>query len=224
MSASDAPLRSASDARRSASEAPLRGAGLRTRSGNAMARTRAAILEAAAACVEQVGARRTTMSQVAATGGVAKATLYNHFRTKDDVLAALVEARVAAAVEQCQGRAPADALELAAAALRNDPALRRVAQEEPALLVPLAVPGDGRPWAQLRAGLTQVLGGPEQVELVLRWLLSQLLWPAAPGAGAAVAGALAAGASAGPAEGTPRTSAHPSGLGWPDGPARLRTR
>ncbi|MCW2681146.1 MAG: transcriptional regulator, TetR family, partial [Frankiales bacterium] len=122
----------------SASDAPQRDPGLRTRSGNAMLRTRGAILDAAAACVERSGVRRTTMSAIAATGGVAKATLYNHFRTKDDVLAALVEARVAALAAECTGRSIADALEHAAAVLRESAALRRVAQEEPALLVPLA--------------------------------------------------------------------------------------
>jgi len=36
------------------------------------------------------------MNDIAAQAGVAKATLYNHFRTKDDVWSALVEAEVRA--------------------------------------------------------------------------------------------------------------------------------
>ena len=204
----------------SASDAPLRDPGLRTRSGNAMQRTRAAILDAAEACVEASGVRRTTMSEIATTGGVAKATLYNHFRTKDDVLAALVEARVAGLAAAVEGRPVAEALEHVAAALRESGSLRRVAQEEPALLVPLAVPGEGRAWQAARAAVVALVGAPSS-ELVLRWLASQLLWPAEPGAAAVLAAAVAPGASSVPEQGRPEGSA---GLGWPGGPDRLRTR
>lgn len=224
----------------SASDAPKRAAGLRTRSGNAMLRTRVAILEAAAVCVERSGVRRTTMSDVAATGGVAKATLYNHFRTKDDVLAALVLAQLSGLVEACVEMAAekglADALELAAAELGASGALRRVAAQEPALLVPLTTPAEARGWQAARAGIAQVLtvagaaAGAGQVELVLRWLLSQLWWPVEIGStGAqALATSLAApqrlGASTVPEQGRPRSRAQGSGLGWPGGPATLPLR
>ena len=204
----------------SASDAPLRDPGLRTRSGNAMQRTRVAILDAAEACVAAAGVRRTTMSEIASRGGVAKATLYNHFRTTDDVLAALVEARVAGLAAAVEGRPVFDALEHVATVLRESAALRRVAQEEPALLVPLAVPGEVRGWDAARSAVVALVGA-ESAELVLRWLVSQLLWPAEPGAAAAVAGALAPGASSVPEQGRPESSA---GLGWPGGPDRLRTR
>ena len=63
--------------------------GTRTRAGNAMNRTRAALLDGARRAVEMSGTK-ITMAQVAASAGVAKATLYNHFRTRDAVLSALV--------------------------------------------------------------------------------------------------------------------------------------
>ncbi len=189
----------------SASDAPVRDRGLRTRSGNAMLRTRAAILDAAEACVEQHGVRRTTMSEIATTGGVAKATLYNHFRTKHDVLAALVETRVEQLAAACAGRPVTEALEHAAAVLRDSTALRKVREDEPALLAPLAVPGEGRAWTAARTAVTD-LAGPRAAELVLRWLLSQLLWPAQAGAAAALGG------SAAPEQGR---STGGAGLGWP---------
>src|SRR5947209_6872486 len=76
-----------------ASAAPVRERGTRTRAGNAMSRTRTALLGGAARAVE-VSGTKITMAQVAAAGGVAKATLYNHFRTRGAVLAALVEHEV----------------------------------------------------------------------------------------------------------------------------------
>ena len=230
----------------SASDAPQRDPGLRTRSGNAMARTRGAILQAAATCVEQSGVRRTTMSEIAVTGGVAKATLYNHFRTKDDVLSALVEAQVADLGEQCAALVLPDpllpdrpaglavALQHAAQVLAESRPLRRVAADEPALLVPLAVPGEGRGWLQVRAAVAHVLAasgappGDDEVELVLRWLLSQLLWPAGPEAASTAADglvrAVGAGASSVPEQGRAGGEAQPAGLGWPAGPDRLGAR
>ncbi len=201
------------------SDLPLRQVGTRTRSGNAMLRTRTAIVDAAALCIERDGVRRTTMSEVAEAASIAKATLYNHFRTKGDVLAALVDLRIAAVAAQCcalgdasapgasgaprsadagagavpTGQAPDDGTVLAAVLIRAATGLadcgplRRVAAEEPTLLLPLLAPGAGRGWDRTRAAVGQVLAAagtdatPELVDVVLRWLVGQLLWPLAPG-------------------------------------------
>ena len=50
---------------------PRRERGLRSRAGNAMGRTRAAVLDGAARAVEKHGARRATMSDIASFAGVA---------------------------------------------------------------------------------------------------------------------------------------------------------
>ena len=208
----------------SASDAPQRQAGLRTRSGNAMLRTRSAILDAAARTIAEHGVRRTTMARIAAEGGIAKATLYNHFRTKDDVLAALVEARVATLAQECAaagGLQPA--LEHAARELASYGPLRRVAADEPDLLLPLLVPGEGRGWEQARAGIQQLVAAPEEVEVVLRWLLSGLLWPAEVTSAAVLVRGLQ-GASAAAPPGRGEGTAQSVGLGWPAAPDRLRTR
>ena len=52
--------------------------------------TRRGLLEGAARAFADNGVRRSTMQSIAAAAGVAKATLYNHFRTKDDVARALL--------------------------------------------------------------------------------------------------------------------------------------
>jgi AcrR family transcriptional regulator len=154
-----------------------------------MARTRAALLEAAGECLSRYGIRKTTMVDVAARSKVAKATLYNHFRTKDDLLVAYVEERVASlsrtavATASAEGLGPA--LEEVATVLADDPVLRRAATQEPALLAPLAAPSDTRGWALARTGAADVLVAARvpstaaDVDLVLRWVVSQLLWPGA---------------------------------------------
>ncbi len=122
--------------------------GLHVRAGNSMVRTRAGLLDGAVSCIEREGLRRLTMSAVATRSGVAKATLYNHFRTKDDVLRALVAREVvlvADAADAAAGAAPAGtapaAVGLARAAreVAEHVALRRVAAEDPGALLPLLV-------------------------------------------------------------------------------------
>jgi AcrR family transcriptional regulator len=178
----------------SASDAPVRVTGTRARAGNAMARTRGALLEAAGECLGRYGIRKTTMVDVASRSRVAKATLYNHFRTKDDLLAAYVEDRVASLVATASATASEHGLVAAlrgvASALAADAPLRRAATEEPGLLAPLAVPGPGRGWVVAKQGAAAVLtaGGvdpsADAVEALLRWVTSQLLWPATDGGGA----------------------------------------
>lgn len=65
-----------------------------------MARTRAGVLAAAVGVVAERGTRRASMADLAEAAGVAKGTLYNHFRTKDDVWAALVEAEAHALIQE----------------------------------------------------------------------------------------------------------------------------
>jgi AcrR family transcriptional regulator len=171
-----------------ASAAPVRAAGTHTRSGNAMLRTRTAILEATSRCVERHGVRKTTMSNVSSQAKVAKATLYNHFRTKDDLLAALVESRVEQLTAECSelaGAGLAPALEHAARTVGESAPLRRVATDEPAVHALLGAPAQGRLWDLARDGVETVLresgapSDPVSVAVVLRWLCGLVMWPAA---------------------------------------------
>lgn len=209
----------------SPSDAPVRAAGIHTRSGNAMLRTRAAILDAASTCVELRGVRKTTMSDVSSTGRVAKATLYNHFRTKDDLLDALVLSRIEALGAQCAevaGKGLAGALELAAAVLAASEPLRRVAQDEPAVLAALAVPGDGRLWDAARTAVVSVLRAADApsdrpaADLVLRWVLAQAAWPGSREEVSLGAQILEDGLGQAPADEEPAEGFEPlRGLGWP---------
>ena len=190
---------------------PRSAAGTRARGGNAMARTRVAVLAGALRSVEASGARRTTMTDVAVQGGIAKATVYNHFRAKSDVYAALVESEVVTLGRECAQRAEeavtrpgardglAEAVEHAAVRLSEHRALRRLASEEPEVLARLLQPDGGPAWQQARAAVARVLEvtGREQtpaaLDAVLRTVASHLSWPAERAAAAAAADLLASG-------------------------------
>ena len=175
---------------------PQRAGGTRSRAGNAMARTRAGLLDGALRAVAKHGTRHTTMHDIAALAGVAKATLYNHFRTKDDVWAALVEAEVRGIAAECADLPLVDALAQAAVRLSEHPALRHVAETEPAALAGLLT---RRPhsagWSAaeeaVRGRLAAACLGGE--DLVLRWLSSYLARPSRPGPIRAAAEALVRG-------------------------------
>jgi AcrR family transcriptional regulator len=166
-----------------------------------MARTRAAVLEGAALSIARYGSRRTTMADIAASGGIAKATLYNHFRRKADVYVALVEAEVRRIAAEAADLAPSDlatALTHAAEQVGCHPAVRRLAVDEPEVLaVMLALTGAEQP-SLPRSSVAAVLAAagyearPDRVDLVLRWVAGHLAVPGTP-ASRAAGGVLLAG-------------------------------
>jgi AcrR family transcriptional regulator len=165
-----------------ASAAPVREAGTRSRAGNAMNRTRAALLDGARRAVEASGTK-ITMAQVAASAGVAKATLYNHFRTREAVLDALLQDEVRVLTERAAGKPLADALAATAAAISESPLLRTLARIEPATVAGLGrIDRTAIGWQRARAAVDAALAADARGggELVLRWLASFLLSPARP--------------------------------------------
>lgn len=177
------------------SAAPVCSVGTRTRAGNAMDRTRAALLDGARHAVG-VNGTRITMAQVAAGAGVAKATLYNHFRTKDAVLSALVADEVARLAAGATGRPLEQQLALAAETICEHPLLRAVAASEPAAVAALArVDPSARGWQLATDAVTAALAteGRAGAPLVLRWLASFVITPAGRPAIAADVAVLLAG-------------------------------
>ena len=171
-----------------------------------MGRTRARLLEGALRAVRVQGARRTTMGDIAAFAGVAKATLYNHFRTKDDVWSALIVAEIHALAAECTGRPLGAALEHAATRLSAHPAVRALAADDPAALAGLVTGSDAPGWQAARVAVRAALraAGRGGDEVVLRWLSSHLTTPGGPAAISEGAAALVAGLPAEPAE-SPRS-------------------
>jgi AcrR family transcriptional regulator len=168
-----------------------------------MGRARAGILEGARRALAESGPRGLTMSGVADRGGVAKATVYNHFRDRNELLAALVAdtvdqlARLALAAPDLT-TALADAAGAAAAL----PELRGAVEHDPAVVAGLTRVGDGAGWVAGRSAVETLLARHDvdpsaaRVELVLRWVTSVAVTGPAPESVAAEAALLVAGLSA----------------------------
>ena len=152
-----------------------------------MGRTRTAALDGARRMLAEHGLRKATMGDVAVRGGLAKATLYNHFRTKDDLVAGLVADDVAELAADCRDLAADDlavALTRAADGVATHPVLvgmRTVEPDRPAR--PPRPRATARGWDVVRAEVALVLDAgdrsqaPEHVDLVCRWLASHVLEP-----------------------------------------------
>lgn len=191
----------------------------RARAGNGMSRSRACILSGAAKCIARYGTRKTTMGDISREGGIAKGTLYNHFRAKPEVYAALLADEVddlltqLAALPTAPGSAGSvtDAAAFAAEWLSEHPVLRALREREPETVARLAVPSDSPLWERAREAATRrvslavAAGALHQqtdpavaVEALLRWVVSHVTWPAAHGTAEAAARQLVHGLGAAP--------------------------
>jgi AcrR family transcriptional regulator len=143
----------------------------------AIGRTRAGLVDGAGRAFAEHGVRGATMQAVAAAAGVSKATLYNHFRTKDELAGALLAGeldRLTALAAQLPTVAAIAAL---SDELAGHPVLRRLADDEPDLLGGLLRPGDER-WADVVARLGAALGvDVDGAEILARWLAGVALHP-----------------------------------------------
>jgi AcrR family transcriptional regulator len=151
-----------------------------------MGRGHEAALRGALTAVEKYGSRKATMGDIAMLAGIAKATLYNHFRTRDDVYLAVVANevdRIASAARAKLGDGFDEAIAEAARLIGEQAAVRKIAADDPAALAALATPGHGPAWAAARTAIARAMSdsgyidSPAAVDLVLRYLASQLLAP-----------------------------------------------
>jgi AcrR family transcriptional regulator len=146
-----------------------------------MGRTRRGLLDGAARAFAQHGLKRSTMQAVAAAAGVAKATLYNHFRTKDEVARALLAAELDRLLAAAGELPLADALAGLADECAGHPVVRRLAETEPELLTALLTV-DPQRWGGLTARLAAALRvDDEAAELAARWLVGVALQPGRSG-------------------------------------------
>jgi AcrR family transcriptional regulator len=152
----------------------------RTRAGSGLGRSRAAIVDGARRAVI-VSGTRVSMAQVAAAAGVAKATLYNHFRTREDVLEAVLLAEIDAVIADVGHRELSLCLIRAATLVSEHPLLEALGEHDTDVLAAMArVDVRSAGWNRVAAAIETVLSrsGKRGTPTVLRWLSSFVLAPA----------------------------------------------
>ena len=141
-------------------------------------RTEAAILEGTKALIARSGITGLSMIEIADYSEVSRATLYNHFRDKEAVLAALVSSEVARLAELATSAGtPADALESLSISISTDTALAAMRIHDAELLVAAMTNTASEHYitiAQIIYGATKSKSG---TGIAMRWLLGQVMQP-----------------------------------------------
>ena len=140
-----------------------------------MERARSGILQAAAELIGEHGVPGITMVGVARRAGVAKATVYNHVRDRDELLTLVLLDQWATVQRLCHEQPRDQRLATAAAWASDSIVVAGLRRHSPEVLVALAGAALSDPQ------VTDVVRGwiPEQrdPEAALRWLMSFLLAP-----------------------------------------------
>jgi AcrR family transcriptional regulator len=141
--------------------------------------TRQALLDGARIVFAEVGVRNANMIEIADRSEVARATLYNHFRDKDELIAALIEdeiERMRNLITSAPDRR--EVLFLIANDIAQNAALRKVLAVEPHLIAALAQISETPIWNQARNILaTSLKTSSVGAEIALRWCISQFFAP-----------------------------------------------
>jgi AcrR family transcriptional regulator len=144
-------------------------------------RTQAAILEATKGLIATTGLKKMSMIEIADASQVSRATLYNHYRDKESVLAALCESEMERIVTLAQGASDATtALTLISQEISQNPALAAMRRNDPEILTQAFSTQDHLLWKAFAVAITHVVGDEKKGALVVRWLLGQTLSPLTP--------------------------------------------
>lgn len=144
-------------------------------------RTEAAILEGTKELISRNGISGLSMIEIADHSEVSRATLYNHYRDKDAVLAALVASEVQRLSDLATtAGTPADALESLSISISSDSALAAMRTYDANVLVSAMTNTASEHYitiAQIIFGATKSQAG---TGIAMRWLLGQVLQPLSP--------------------------------------------
>ena len=160
--------------------------GSHSRAGNAMERSRKALLDGAREAIAKNGLSATSMVDIADFGRVARATLYNHFRSKEELWQALIldEVESASAVFRAQATFESS-LSALASSIGANAMLRTIVRDDPATLVTLIRVNEAPIWKEIYRRFTLLAKERKvtdlaAVDLAFRWLISQVAYPLTP--------------------------------------------
>lgn len=144
-------------------------------------RTQSAILEGTKRLIATIGLQKMSMIEIADESQVSRATLYNHYRDKESVIAALCESEIARLVTLAQSASNStDALELLSIQISQDLALAAMRVNDPAELSLALAKQDSAVWKAFSIAMSHIVHNIDLSELSMRWLLGQVFHPLTP--------------------------------------------
>jgi AcrR family transcriptional regulator len=140
-----------------------------------MERARAGILKAAAQLVAEQGLHSVTMAGVARRAGVAKATVYNHVRDRDELIAQLLADQWSRLQQVCADQPRDQRLSAAATWVSDSAVLAGLRRHNPEAIVTLGELSMTDPEVLAAVG-TWIPEGRDS-DAALRWLISFAIAP-----------------------------------------------
>ena len=143
-------------------------------------RSRTAILAGAKIVIGEVGSYESNMVDIAARAQVSRATVYNHFADKEEMMLSLLESEILRLAELAKAATSTkDALLVLSREISGDVALRKMTVTDPTDIAAFITIGAHPLWAVVQESLTKIFG-LDNSSLVLHWLLGQVASPLTP--------------------------------------------
>ena len=139
-------------------------------------KSRAAIFAGAKAVIAQVGNYQSNIADIALRAQVSKATIYNLFADKAEMIEQLVESEVARLITLAlSANSRQEGLYLLSTSISQDEALRRLVETDPNDIAKLVTISTHPTWVLAHQGVAKVFGADTAIcGLILRWLIGQI--------------------------------------------------
>jgi len=139
-------------------------------------KSRVAILAGAKLVIAKVGNYQSNIADIAVSAQVAKATIYNQFADKAEMMESLVESEVIRLTELALAASSRqEGLALLSNAISQDLALRKLVESDPSDIAKLVTITNHPTWVLVHQGLAKVFGADSAASgVILRWLLGQI--------------------------------------------------
>jgi AcrR family transcriptional regulator len=142
-------------------------------------KSRVAILAGAKLVIAKVGNYQSNIADIALRAQVSKATIYNQFADKAEMMESLVESEVLRLVDLGLSAASRqEALYKLSTAISQDLALRKLVDTDPTDIAKLVTVTSHPTWVVAHKGIAKIFGADSAVcGVILRWLIGQIASP-----------------------------------------------
>jgi len=142
-------------------------------------KSRAAIFNGAKLIIAEVGNYQSNIADIALRSEVSKATIYNQFADKAEMMECLVESEVIRLTQVALAASSRqEALYALSTAISQDEALRKLTQSDPSDIAKLVTISNHPTWVIAHQGIAKIFGADSAAcGVILRWLIGQIASP-----------------------------------------------
>ena len=139
-------------------------------------KSRAAIFAGAKLVIAEVGNYQSNIADIALRAQVSKATIYNQFADKAEMMECLVESEVIRLTDMALAASSRqEALYALSTAISQDEALRKLTKSDPSDIAKLVTISNHPTWVLAHQGIAKIFGADSAVcGVILRWLIGQI--------------------------------------------------